>query len=98
MAEILFSIVVLVISTSPLIILGIVQYRSKEPVGFWAGKKPPRKAHKIKEECTLSTGCLQFWFIRPNRLCRFGIINDSNFLHKLFRCIDKVFQLHCNFI
>ncbi len=43
MAEILFSIVVLVISTSPLIILGIVQYRSKEPVGFWAGKKPPRK-------------------------------------------------------
>lgn len=40
--EIIFSFVVLLISTSPIIILGMVQYRSKEPVGFWAGKKPPR--------------------------------------------------------
>ena len=43
MAEIIFSAVVLLFCASPLIILGIVQYRSKEPVGFWAGKEPPRK-------------------------------------------------------
>ncbi len=43
MAETIFSSVVLLISISPIIILGVVQYRSKEPVGFWAGKKPPRK-------------------------------------------------------
>ncbi len=43
MAEAIFSSVVLLIGTSPIIILGMVQYRSKDPVGFWAGKKPPRK-------------------------------------------------------
>lgn len=43
MAETIFSAVVLVLCASPLIILGIVQYRSKEPVGFWAGKEPLRK-------------------------------------------------------
>ena len=43
MAEMIFSSVVLLVSASPIIILGFVQYRSKEPVGFWAGKKPPRK-------------------------------------------------------
>lgn len=43
MVETIFSTVVLLICAIPLIILGIVQYRSKEPVGFWAGKKPPRK-------------------------------------------------------
>ena len=31
------------ISASPVIILGIVQYRSKDPVGFWSGKRPPKK-------------------------------------------------------
>lgn len=41
MAEIIFSLAVLLISTGPIIILGIVQFRSKDPVGFWAGKKPP---------------------------------------------------------
>ena len=43
MAETIFSAVVLLIGTISMIILGIVQYRSKEPVGFWSGKKPPRK-------------------------------------------------------
>ena len=43
MAEMIFSSVVLLVSASPIIILGFVQYRSKEPVGFWAGKEPPRK-------------------------------------------------------
>lgn len=42
MVETVFSTVVLLICAIPLIILGIVQYRSKEPVGFWSGKKPPR--------------------------------------------------------
>lgn len=43
MPEAIFSSVVLLISASPLIILGIMQYRSKEPVGFWSGKKPPKR-------------------------------------------------------
>ncbi|NBJ94981.1 hypothetical protein [Parablautia muri] len=42
-AEIVISSVILLISVAPLIIIGIVQYRSKEPVGFWSGKKPPQK-------------------------------------------------------
>ena len=41
--EIIFSFVVLLISIGPIFILGVVQFRSKDPVGFWAGKKPPRK-------------------------------------------------------
>lgn len=41
MAETIFSAVILLVSIGPIIILGIVQYRSKEPVGFWSGKKPP---------------------------------------------------------
>ena len=41
--EIIISLVILLISIAPLIIIGIVQYRSKEPVGFWSGRKPPQK-------------------------------------------------------
>lgn len=43
MVEIIFSFIVFMICISPIIILGVVQYRSKEPVGFWSGKKPPQK-------------------------------------------------------
>ena len=42
-AETVFFSVILLISTVPIIIIGIVQYRSKDPVGFWSGKKPPKK-------------------------------------------------------
>ncbi|HBA67866.1 MAG TPA: hypothetical protein DCZ40_00685 [Lachnospiraceae bacterium] len=42
-AEIIISSVIMLISTAPIIIIGIVQYRSKEPVGFWSGKEPPQK-------------------------------------------------------
>ena len=42
-AEIVVSSVILLISAAPIIIIGIVQYRSKDPVGFWSGKKPPEK-------------------------------------------------------
>ena len=42
-AEIIISSVILLISTAPIIMIGIVQYRSKDPVGFWSGKKPPKK-------------------------------------------------------
>ncbi len=42
-AEIIIFSVILLISAAPIIIIGIVQYRSKEPVGFWSGKKPPGK-------------------------------------------------------
>lgn len=31
------------IGIAPIIILGISQYRSKAPVGFWSGAKPPQK-------------------------------------------------------
>lgn len=42
-AEIAISSVVVLVCIAPIIIIGIVRYRSKEPVGFWSGKKPPRK-------------------------------------------------------
>lgn len=42
-AEIIISLIVVLICIAPIIIIGIVQYRSKEPVGFWSGKKPPQK-------------------------------------------------------
>ena len=42
-AEIVVSSIILLISAAPIIIIGIVQYRSKDPVGFWSGKKPPEK-------------------------------------------------------
>ena len=43
MAEIVISSVVVLVSTMSVIMIGIVQYRSKDPVGFWSGKKPPKK-------------------------------------------------------
>lgn len=43
MAELVISWVILLVSAVPMIIIGIVQYRSNEPVGFWSGKKPPKK-------------------------------------------------------
>lgn len=43
MAETVIFSVILLISEAPIIIIGIVQYRSKDPVGFWSGKKPPQK-------------------------------------------------------
>ncbi len=42
-AETVIVSVILLISIAPMIIIGISQYRSKDPVGFWSGKKPPRK-------------------------------------------------------
>lgn len=43
MAELVILSVILLVSAVPMIIIGIVQYRSNEPVGFWSGKKPPKK-------------------------------------------------------
>ncbi|MBD5470807.1 MAG: hypothetical protein HDR19_06790 [Lachnospiraceae bacterium] len=43
MAEIVISSVVVLVSAMSVIMIGIVQYRSKDPVGFWSGKKPPKK-------------------------------------------------------
>lgn len=39
----IFSMVVAMICISPILIIGIVQYNSKRPVGFWAGKEPPKE-------------------------------------------------------
>ena len=41
MVETIFSCVVAVICMFPVFIFGIVQYHSKKPVVFWAGKEPP---------------------------------------------------------
>lgn len=43
MAETIICFVILLLCAVPIIILGIVQYRSKDPVGFWSGKKPPAR-------------------------------------------------------
>lgn len=43
MAETVIMLVILLYSATPLIVIGIVQYRSKKPVGFWSGEKPPEK-------------------------------------------------------
>lgn len=42
-AETIIFVVIVAISAMPMIILGIVQYGSKEPVGFWSGKEPPKR-------------------------------------------------------
>ena len=42
-AETVIFAVILLISAAPIITIGVVQYRSKDPVGFWSGKKPPQK-------------------------------------------------------
>ena len=42
MVETIFSCVVAVICMFPLFIFGVVQYHSKKPVIFWAGKEPPK--------------------------------------------------------
>lgn len=42
-AETIICMVIVAISAIPMIIMGIVQYRSKAPVGFWSGKKPPER-------------------------------------------------------
>lgn len=43
MVETIFFLIILLISIGPIIIIGIAQYRSKDPVGFWSGKEPPGK-------------------------------------------------------
>lgn len=42
-AELIIFLVIVTISAAPMVILGIFQYRSKEPVGFWSGQKPPKR-------------------------------------------------------
>lgn len=42
-AETVIMLVILLYSATPLIVIGIVQYRSKKPVDFWSGEKPPEK-------------------------------------------------------
>jgi hypothetical protein len=42
MNEIIVSTIFVLICLLPLFIIGIVQYRSTKPVGFWSGKEPPK--------------------------------------------------------
>lgn len=41
MAEHIICLVILLICAAPFLIIGIVQRKSKKPVGFWSGKEPP---------------------------------------------------------
>lgn len=41
--ETVFSTIIVLVGIAPIIMIGIVQYGSKDPVGFWTGKKPPEK-------------------------------------------------------
>ena len=43
MAEYIISLVVFLLVTIVMIIIGISQMRSKKPVGFYSGEKPPRE-------------------------------------------------------
>lgn len=43
MAETIICFMILLLCALPIIILGITQYRSKDPVGFWSGIKPPAR-------------------------------------------------------
>lgn len=43
MAETIICFMILLLCALPIIILGITQCRSKDPVGFWSGKKPPAR-------------------------------------------------------
>lgn len=47
-ADTIICLCIILISIAPIILLGIVQYRSKKPVGFWSGKEPP-KAEQITD-------------------------------------------------
>lgn len=42
-AENIICLVILIICALPMIVIGIAQIKSKNPVGFWAGKEPPAK-------------------------------------------------------
>lgn len=42
-AETVIATVICFVGMAPIIILGIVQYKSKSPVGFWSGEEPPGK-------------------------------------------------------
>ncbi len=42
-AETIICLVIVAISSLPFVILGIFCYRSMEPVGFWSGRKPPKR-------------------------------------------------------
>lgn len=46
-AEIIISSIILLICIAPVIIIGIVQYRSKDSVGVWTGKEPPQKEQNL---------------------------------------------------
>ena len=46
--EMIGGLFILIICTAPVVIIGIVQFNSKNPVGFWSGKEPPKKEQIIE--------------------------------------------------
>jgi hypothetical protein len=42
MREVIVSTIFLLVCLLPLFIIGIAQYKSTKPVGFWSGKEPPK--------------------------------------------------------
>lgn len=61
-AENIICLVILIICAVPLIFLGIFQMKSKEPVGFWSGVKPPAK-EKVSDVEAYNKGHGIMWII-----------------------------------
>lgn len=61
-AENIICLVILIICAVPLIVLGIFQMKSKEPVGFWSGVKPP-SGEKVSDVEAYNKGHGIMWII-----------------------------------
>ena len=62
MAENIIFLIILFICALPLIVIGISQTKSKEPVGFWSGVKPPTK-DKISDVTAYNKKHGMMWII-----------------------------------
>lgn len=86
MAENIIFLVILFICALPLILIGVFQTKSKEPVGFWSGAKPPSR-DKISDVTAYNKKHGMMWII-------YGIgIFPSFFLGLLFGGIVAVCTL-----
>ena len=62
MAENIIAFVILLLVSMIMIIIGVSQIRSKEPVGFYSGEKPPKKEQLLDMEVwNKKHGCM--WIV-----------------------------------
>ena len=76
-AETIICIVILLICAIPLIVIGMFQVKSKEPVGFWTGVKPPSR-DKVSDVTSYNKKHGMMWILYGS-----GII-PAFFLGKIF--------------